>query len=198
MKRMTRLTALLLCLLLTVPALCETAATETIPAFLTPAVFVERFNATIPALADKFSDALGEEGVDLIKNNYVFTQKDPQNALLYIGNGDWSLEAGFLYADAASVDENTPALVLNLNIKNDVPEVVAYFAKFTLQMMIEYDFQDEVSPEDLANWFETAEDSADIFTLPGYTLSVLKTDDHIQYIVLPPAEKIPQMNDAQP
>lgn len=169
-----------------------------VPAFMTPREFVSRFNAMMNAMADHYADFLGEDGVKVLKDQFTITVADPQGNILYFGNNDWSVEAGFTYADADTAADTSPALTLNLTIKGSVPEIAAYLTKYGLQMMIAYEFQEEVSAEELANWFDTAESPADIFQIPGYTLNVLKTNDYIQYAVLPPAENNPYLNGTQP
>ena len=52
---------------------------------------------------------------------------------------------------------------------------------FSLKMRLQY-------------WFDNASDPSDCFVLPGYTLSVLKTDEYTKYFILPPADQIPQLN----
>ena len=76
-----------------------------------------------------------------------------------------------------------------------MPEIAAYLTKYSLRMMIAYDFQEDVSLDELKEWFDSAEDPADIFTIPGYTLNVRKNDELVQYAVLPPKEKIPQLKE---
>ena len=190
---MKKMIATILALMMTMSfVLC--AAAEEAPLFLTPTVFAERFNMIMNAMADRNIDTLGEEGVRIIKESYTFVQRDPQDALLYYGNTDWGIEAGFLFADAQSASDEVPALVVNLNIRNDVPDVIADLAKFSMMMIIGYDFEDQVTTDDLQNWFNTAEGPSDIFVLPGYSLSVLKTDEYTQYYVLSPADQIPQLS----
>ena len=69
-----------------------------------------------------------------------------------------------------------------------------YDGLYLPMMIIGYDFQDQVTTDDLQNWFNTAEGPSDIFVLPGYSLSVLKTDEYTQYYVLSPADQIPQLS----
>ena len=143
-------------------------------------------------------EQLGEEGVQIVKEQYTLTQVDPSGAFIYYGNSDWSVEAGFLYADEASASETSPALVMNYTIKEGVPDGAVYLSAFDFQQMIAYAFRNEISTNELADWFENADDPADIFTLPGYTLNILKSGGQIQYAVLPPASQIPQVQDMAP
>lgn len=171
------------------------ADTGEAPFFMTPASFAEYYNAAMEALADQYAEQLGEEGVQIVKEQYTLTQVDPDGAFIYYGNSDWSVEAGFLYADEVSASETSPALVLNYTIKEGVPDGAVYLSMFDFRMMISYAYRDEISTDELADWFEKAEDPADIFTLPGYTLNVLKSGGQIQYAVLPPASQIPQLQE---
>lgn len=192
---MKKTIATILALILAMTSLAFTAASaQSAPLFMTPSVFAERFNTIMNAMADRNADTLGPEAVSIIKQSYTFVQRDDKGELLYFGNDDWGIEAGFLFADSRSASDDGPALVVNLNIKNDVPDVVATLAKFSLMMIIGYDFQDEVATDDLQYWFDNASDPSDCFVLPGYTLSVLKTDEYTKYFILPPADQIPQLN----
>ncbi len=172
----------------------EEAQAET-PFFMTPSVFVEYYNAAMEALADQYAEQLGEEGVQIVKERYTLTQTDPDGAFIYYGNSDWSVEVGFLYADETSASETSPALVMNYTIKEGVPDGAVFLSQYDFRMMIGYAYRDEISTDELADWFENAEDPADIFTLPGYTLNVLKSGGQIQYAVLPPASQIPQLRE---
>lgn len=170
---------------------------DSVPKFMIPSFFTARFNALMEALADQYAEQLGEEGARIVKEDYTITQEDPTGEIIYYGNNDWSVEAGFLYGDAASASENAPALILNYTIKAGIPDGAVFLSKYAIRMMIAYDFQDQVSLDDLTNWFDNAEDMGDIFTLPGYTLNVYKTDEQLTYAVIPPAEKVPQLQNVQ-
>ena len=167
------------------PAEGKTDTGET-PFFMVPADFVQYYNAVMEALADQYAEQLGEEDVRIVKEEYTLTQSDPNGVLAYYGNNDWSVEAGFMYADAASASDTSPALILNFTIKEGVPDGAVFLAKYAFRMMIAYAYRDEVSVDELADWIENVEDSADVFTLPGYTLNFLKSGEQIQYAVLPP------------
>ena len=109
-----------------------------------------------------------------------------------------NVTARFFYPDEASVSEETPAMMMSLIIKNEVPEdVVNYFVIYGFKTMIAYDFQEEVSLDELSEWFKTAEDPDNIFSIPGYTLNVMKTDDLTLYAVMPSANQIPQLQNTQ-
>lgn len=164
------------------------------PAFMTPSVFVEYFNGMMTALADQYAEALGEEGVAIVKEKYILTQEDLQGAIVYSGSSDWSIEAGFLFADVVDYYANAPALTLNFSIKSGTPDGAVYLAKTALKLLIAYHFQDEVSLEDLTNWFDTADDPSDIFRLPGYTLNYVASEGYIQYAILLPADQNPYLN----
>ena len=196
-KMLATLLALTLALSITLCAAAETS-TGTAPLFMTPSVFANRFFTIMDAMADRNADSLGPEAVKIIKESYTFSQRDAQGAVLYYGNSDWSIEAGFLFADGQSVSDESPALVVNLTIRNNVPEVVASLAKFALMMIVSYDFQDQVSTDELQQWFDLANGPSDIFVLPGYSLSVIKNEEYTQYFILSPAEQIPQLNNGQP
>ena len=79
-----------------------------------------------------------------------------------------------------------------------MPDGAVYLSKYDFQMMIGYAYRNKISTDELEDWFENADDPADIFTLPGYTLNVLKSGGQIQYAVLPPASRIPQLQDMVP
>ena len=167
----------------------DTAAAA--PEFMKPAIFTARFDATMAALAEQFTDVLGEDGVNTIKSDYSFTETDPQGMFLYYGTKGWGIEAGFLYLDAESATENNAAVYMNLNIKNDVPEIPAFLATYTLQLMVSYDFQGQINDDDLTTWFDNADISTP-FTLPGYTLSVIPGDEYTQYAFIPTENPLTQ------
>ena len=162
-----------------------------VPSFLTPSEFVSKFNSVMEALADKYADQLGEEGVKIVKEEYTIVQEDIQGAYSWYGNRDWSIEVGFVYADEGSVSINAPALQLNFNIKAGVPDAVRDFAVYSLKMMIAYEYQNDIVLDDLYTWFSTAEEPGDIFTLPGYELSILKNEEFTKYMFLIPADSSP-------
>ena len=170
---------------------------DSTPVFMTPSSFKARFNLLMETLADEFSEELGEENVRTVKEHYTLTETDIGGAILYYDNNAWTVEAGFMYGDEESVSEDAPALILNLTIKPEVPEGMAYLAKYAIRTMIAYDFQDQVSLDDLTNWFDNAQDAGDVFALPGYTLNLYKTDEQLTYAILPPAEKNPYTQDIQ-
>ena len=173
----------------------DTGSSEA-PAFMTPPVFSEYFNGMMTALADQYAEALGEEGVAIVKKNYILTQEDRQGAIVYYGNNDWSIEAGFLFADEADSYANAPALTLSLTIKSGTPDGAVYLVKTALKMVIAYHFQNEVALDDLTNWFDTA-DPYNVFQLPGYTLNYIVSEGYTQYAILLPAEQNPYLNSGE-
>ncbi len=199
---MKRITAIILAALLLTAAVCgamaeaaEQKEEETTPLFLIPSYFVARFNTFMDMMTQQNADFLGEDGVRVLQEYFTIVNSDPVGETLFYGNADWNVEVAFTYADEESASEDAPALALNLTIKSDVPEIAAYLTKYSLRMMIAYDFQEDVSVDELKEWFDRAEDPADIFTIPGYTLNVRKNDELVQYAVLPPKEKIPQLKE---
>lgn len=168
------------------------AASSKAPSFLTAATFRDQFNAAMNTLADMYSEALGEEGVAIVKKDYIITQSDPQGALVYYGNDAWSVEAGFSYADVKANGANDPAVLMNFSISKKVPDGASYLATSAFKMIIGFEFQDTVTLDDLTAWFDAEPDPANIFALPGgYTLNVLPNNDYYQYAILPPADQNP-------
>ena len=164
------------------------------PPFMIPSYFTARYNAMMEALADNYADALGEEGVQIINQYYMLTDTEMNGTTLDCINPDKNIIGRFFYPDEASVSENAPAMMMNLIVKSDVPEdVLNYFVKYGFKMMIAYDFQNEVSLDELNEWFDSAEDPDNVFSIPGYTLNVIKTDDLVLYAVIPPASQLPQL-----
>ena len=178
------------------PGDIETASD--VPAFLTPSVFASYFNSMMTALADKYAEALGEEGVAIVKEDYTITKQDPQGVFVYLGNNEWTIEAGFLFESEADYLVNAPALTLNFSIRNTVPDGAVYLTKRVLTSLIAYHFQGAVEYKDLEDWFNTADDPSDTFALPGYTLSFLRSQDYTQYAMTLPAEKNPYLNGTIP
>lgn len=166
------------------PAPSDTGSDAAVPSFLTPSVFVDKYNVLINTLADYYSEQLGEEGVQIVKEDYAIVQEDIQGPLAYYGNKAWSVEAAFVFPDEGSVSYNTPALQLNFNIRNDVPDTIMDFATYAVKMMIAYEYQDQITLDDLSAWFSSAENLSEPFNLPGYQLSLLKNEEHTQYLFL--------------
>lgn len=177
------------------PAAADPAPADTgdyaVPTFLTPSVFVGNYNAMIEALADKYADQLGEEGVRIVKEDYSIVQKDINGTYAWYGNNDWSIEAAYIFADEGSVSDSAPALQMNFNIKNEVPDAVKDFAVYALKMMIAYEYQEEVPLDDLSAWFSTADDPSNVYKLPGYDLCTYRTEEYTQYMILIPADRNP-------
>ncbi len=173
-------------------------AEESAPPFMIPAYFLQRFNVMMETLADHYANALGEEGVQIIKEGYVLTDTKTIGITLDYVNPYSNITVRFFYPDEASVSEEVPAMMMSLIINSEVPEdVVNYFVKYIFKTMIAYDFQDDVSLDELDEWFDSAEDPDNIFSIPGYTLNVIKTDDLVLYSVMPPASQIPQLQNTQ-
>ena len=197
--------AMILALALALSALvCGAAAAEgmsgeepagTAPTFMKPAYFAARFNTMMEAMADKYAEQLGEDGVRIIKEQFTFVTQEQEGSALVYQNSAGDVKATFIFGDEASVNDKEAAPVMNLVILSEVPEIAAYFARYGFQMMIGYDFQEEVNLDDLVEWFRTAEDPDNIFRIPGYTLNVIKNDALTLYAVLPPADQIPQLNE---
>ena len=167
------------------PASSAGSETASAPSFLTPAEFVNKFNTLMSVLADQFAEELGEEGVQIVNENYTLVQTDPQGPIVYYGNADWSLETGFMFADEADALDSAPAKLMNFNIKNGTPDGAVELATYAFRMIIAYEYQDEVSLDDLTAWFKSVNDPANIFPLPGYTLNYMSSDEYTQYAVLP-------------
>ena len=196
MKKM--LAMILAAILALTAAICGAAAEENAPPFMIPSYFYQRFNTMMETLAEHYKDALGEEGVQIINQCYVLIDKETNGTTLDYFNLYNNVTARFFYPDEASVSEETPAMMMSLIIKNEVPEdVVNYFVIYGFKTMIAYDFQEEVSLDELSEWFKTAEDPDNIFSIPGYTLNVMKTDDLTLYAVMPSANQIPQLQNTQ-
>ena len=206
MKHSVRLIIILLCMMLAVPVVAETAeaadpaaeAVSSVPQYLDPAYFVPHFNTTMTMLAEEFREQLGEDGVNVLSTYYVLTEKDrqlmdtePVGTVFYYSNPDLTLEAIFSYVGEVDSDEG-PALSLNLGIKSEVPEVAAYLSEMILKAMLVFEYGDPETEQAIVNWFDTVEGSGDILTLPdGYTLSKLEFEGQITYAVLPPAAQNP-------
>ena len=161
------------------------APAAALPAFLTPSEFVARFNAVMEGLLDGYTNVLGESATVILKEQYTLSQTDPQGMIRYYGTQDWSLEAGFFFTSESGAQDTEPAALVNFALKNTTPELIRSLAVYTFQMMISYEFQDAVNADALAEWFSAAQDPADVFQLPGYTLNILVSDEYTQYAVLP-------------
>ena len=160
---------------------------NSVPLFMTPSTFKERYNALMEAQAEQYAEQLGAEGVRIVKENYTLTETDCVDEVIYYDNSAWTVEAAFMFGEPTAVSESAPARILNFTIKSGVPDGAVNLSMFAFQMMIGYDFQDRVSLDDLTNWFDNAETMDNVFQLPGYTLNVYKTDEQLTYAVIPDA-----------
>ena len=160
---------------------------NSVPLFMTPSTFKERYNALMEAQAEQYAEQLGTEGVRIVKEEYTMTETDCVDEVVYYDNSAWTVEAAFMFGEPTAVSENAPARILNFTIKAGVPDGAVNLSMFAFQMMIGYDFQDRVSLDDLTNWFDNAETMDNVFQLPGYTLNVYKTDEQLTYAVIPDA-----------
>ena len=168
------------------------APSGTVPAFLIPSEFVTRFNGAMEALADQYADQLGEENARALKDSYTITEKDPQNQIVYYGTKDWQIEAAFYYPDDNEPADTTVARIMNFAIRNDTPEMAANISRRIFEMLIAYEFQNEVSADALHNWFETVSSSEDTFQIPGYTVNAVFPEGYTQYAILPADADIPE------
>ena len=165
-----------------------------VPEILTPSVFVKDFNDSFGIVADRYVEVLTEEGAELVKKNYTLTQEDQQGVISYYGNPDWSIEAGFMFTEVPSSPSDTPALLMNFTIKSGTPDGAVLLAQTTLKLIIAYHFQNGISFDDLAAWFDAEPDPANVFPLGDYTLNVAATGDGLQYSILPPADRNPYLS----
>ena len=166
-----------------VPAEAETAGTA--PSYLTPSVFISRYNAMINSLAEIYAEDLGEEGVIVLNDEYTMTQVDIQSPLAYYGTAKWDIEAGFSYPEGTEPADDTPAQVMNFTIKAGTPDGAAEIATYVFRMIIAYEYQDEALLEELKEWFATVNDPANVIELPGYTLNAFSSDSGRQYAIIP-------------
>ena len=163
----------------------SSAPPAAVPLFLTPSEFTARFNAVMEGLLDGYTNVLGESATAVLKEQYTLTQTDPQGMIRYYGTQNWIMEADFYFASENTAQDTEPAVLVNFAMKHSAPELIRSLAVYAFRMMIAWEFQDTVTADALAEWFDTAQDSADVFQLPGYTLNVLVTDEYTQYAVLP-------------
>lgn len=169
------------------------------PLFLTPSVFVSYFNGMMIALADQYAEALGEEGVAIVKEGYVLTEEDFKGQMVYYDNPEWTVEAGFMFEDEVDFLVNAPALSMTFSIRNDLPDGAVYLSRAALKMVIAYHSQDRVSYTDLSEWFDTVDDPSDIFPLSGgWTLNYMQAEGFTKYAVLPPDSMNPYAPGNQP
>ena len=168
------------------------APSGTVPAFMIPSEFVTRFNGAMEALADQYADQLGEETARALKDSYTITEKDPQNQIVYYGTKDWQIEVAFYYPDDNEPEDTTVARIMNFAIRNDTPEMAANISRRIFEMLIAYEFQNEVSADALHNWFETVNSPEDTFQIPGYTVNAVFPEGYTQYAILPADADIPE------
>ncbi|MBR0387746.1 MAG: hypothetical protein IJH85_08125 [Clostridia bacterium] len=182
-KRMSIL--LVLVMLASFAASAQAETTVAVPSYLTPSVFVSKYNELIYTLAKVYAEGLGEEGVRILQEDYTITLVDPQGPFVYYGSKDWAVEAGFTYPDGVEPADDTPARTINFSIKAGTPEGAVQFAVYAFKMMIAYEYRDEVELEKLNEWFATAKGPEDSFTLPSYTLNTFSLEGNTQYAILP-------------
>ena len=173
------------------------AAEEAAPSYLTPSVFIENFNAIMEAQAEKYADSLGEENVNILREYYTITEKDPQGSIVYYGTKEWEIEVSFYFPDTAEPEDATPAKLMNFNIRKETPEIAAYFARFGFGMMIAYEYQDEELTDALLKWIDDPA-AAGTVSVPGYSLTTVEAETHMQYVLLPESAEDPAETADQP
>ena len=108
MKKM--LAMILAAILALTAAICGAAAEENAPPFMIPTYFLQRFNTMMEALAEKYADALGEEGVQIINQDYVLTYKVTDGTTLDYYNLPDNVTARFFYPDEAHYEQSAAYL----------------------------------------------------------------------------------------
>jgi len=185
MKRMTRLLALLLSLVLALPAFAEQAGTDDTPSFFDPMVFGEMYNTLLTALAERYF----AEDAAQIREDYTFMEDDGDGPILYLDSKDNRVEASFLFPDE-NFETGQKALLMNFSVSRDIPSQMINLTVYTLKTLIGYEYRDTVSMDDLTVWFDNL-DNPPVFELPGCTLNLIITGDRVQYALLPPGGYIP-------
>ena len=163
------------------------AVTVVLPSYLTPAVFTAEFNEMMDALADRYADELGEDGVRLVKSLHL-TVKDDQGMIVAYGTSGWEIEASFYYPDGMQTSDDEPAMIMNLIISDSVPLNAAKLAVYSFKMILAYEYRDDESiVDELTDWFATADDPSDICILPDgkYSLNTVVVDSNVHYAILP-------------
>ena len=158
-----------------------------LPSFLTPAVFTEKLNAQMDALADQYADELGEERVSMVKQ-FKLTKKDDRGWSVAYGTDRWDIEVTFRYPDGAQTSDNEPGESLNLMISDSVPEDAVKLAVYTFQMIIASEYQEEDITEELTEWFATVADNpnAECILPDGrYSLLLTPTESGLYYAIVP-------------
>ena len=172
----------------------ETGSEEMVYDYLIPGYFADLFNADMYDVAEYYRAMLGDETADLLQSKYVFTvmdteelNADPKGTILYIGNDDWTMEAGFTYTgEFESLDQ--PALMMNLSFRDEVPAEAVIYGTLIFQFIILDKYEENAQLEmEMDTWFKTVSDPGSIMELPdGYTLNFMKIEGQTTYAVLPP------------
>ena len=184
MKRFTRMITLLLCLFLALPVFAETAAKNETPDYFAPYTFADMYNEMATIFADQYYADLGEETIAEIKKDCIFAEVDGSGQFLYLDSETHAVKAIFFYDDIDCTTEE-PAAMWNFVISRNLSGEAINLAAYTLKMMIGYTYQDSVPLSDLSEWFNKLAEPGDGFELPGYTLSMMVTEDSIVYMMLP-------------
>ncbi len=192
MKRFTRTAALLLCLFLAVPVLAETVQ-DVRPDYFTPANFAQMYNEAAEAFVDNYYSGKSEEETAQIKKDCLFAEENTEGQFLYLDSETGAVKAAFLF-EYSGFTEKEPSILWNFYISRHLPGEAISLSAYTLMSMIGYTYRDTVAMADLREWFNKLAEPDDGFELPGYTLSMLVTDEYIQYMMLPPADKNPLLN----
>lgn len=189
MKRFTRTIALMLCLFLAVPAFAETVQ-ENMSDYFIPADFMQMYNEAAEAFVDNYYPGKSDEEKAQIKKDCLFTEKDAEGQFLYLDSATGAVKAAFLFEDE-DFTEKDPSILWNFYISRHLPGEAISLSAYTLMSMIGYTYRDTVTMTDLREWFNKLAEPDDGFELPGYTLSMLVTEEYIQYMMLPPVDKNP-------
>ena len=190
MKRFARIMSLLVSAFLAVPFFTAAAAGSETPEFLFPMTFAEMYNDTASMFADQYYTKLGPETLEQVKEDCILAEEDADGQFLYLDSATGGVEAAFCF-ESDSFTEEDPAILWNFNIRRDLSGEAINLAAYSLVMVIGYNFRDSVDVDELYDWFNRLPDPDDVFELPGYTLSMAVTEEYIQYLMLPAADKNP-------
>lgn len=128
--------------------------------------------------------------VEELSAAYSLSLPDRAENIYYLDSENYRIEAIFGF-ESNEFKENDQAVLMNFLIRNDTPDDVAEAAGMALVTIINYSFENQISLDDLSSWVFTNTDPGNLFRLPGYDLSILKSDEYTQYMILPPAEQNP-------
>ena len=185
MKKRTKALCLLLALLLRCGAAgAETAVSQKEKIF-TPNVIIPEINAYRQILIEHIGDEQGfsADKVQELQGQFALNPTDKMENMIYFGNADWSVEAGFYYADGGA-DADKPATTFSLVVSDKIDSTYRNVLAVSLLLAVSEHYP-ELDVSAAAKWLDEGKFEGEMFPLfDGYNLTLLKVENTYQISIL--------------